>query len=236
MNNFIQCIAAASLSFLLTGCANETIDVNSQSAEHLHKIGKRGGEIYAVGLDDKFHFEIVPGVIYLLDKDEKEYVADLTTDSSNNEVNIISFKTGETSGFKYKLLNNFTGQFVLHFSINSGDSYRVVLILTGTTNEDEILFLTPGGIYTEADIEKNGRTTPFKKYKDVHIQHDMRPKKGELLCPITMTKVNLNLYWFINGKKYYVCCPPCFTELIKLAKEKPDELLSPEEYIKKQEI
>lgn len=99
--------------------------------------------------------------------------------------------------------------------------------------EENQLFLKPGGIYTAGDIKANGETVASVKYKSFKAAHDLKPKSGDRLCPITLTKANPALTWVISGKKYEFCCLPCVGEYVKLAKEKPSEVKPPEAYIKK---
>jgi YHS domain-containing protein len=100
-------------------------------------------------------------------------------------------------------------------------------------DEERALYLTPGGIYTEADIKANGSVTAGDKYKGKMAKHDMKPKAGDKVCPITMTKANPKFTWIIGGKTYEFCCPPCIDEYVLLAKTSPKEVLDPGEYIKK---
>jgi len=99
-------------------------------------------------------------------------------------------------------------------------------------DEERKLYLTAGGKYTEADIKANGNVTASQKFKGVASSHDMFPKKGDRICPITLTKANPNFTWIIDGKPYQFCCPPCVDEFVKLAKEQPDEIKDPDSYIK----
>ena len=94
------------------------------------------------------------------------------------------------------------------------------------------LFLTPGGRYTEADIEANGRVTAKQKFKAFMAKHDMHPKRGDLICPITETKANPACAWVIGGLTYQFCCPPCVEEFLRQAKESPDQIKEPEAYVK----
>lgn len=103
----------------------------------------------------------------------------------------------------------------------------------GDSPEEQKLFFTPGGLYTQADIQANGSQLPMDKFRDIASEHDMNPKKGDLLCPITMTKANKKFPWQIGGKTYYFCCPPCIGEFVKRAKEKPSDFPSPVDLIKK---
>ena len=99
-------------------------------------------------------------------------------------------------------------------------------------DEERMLYLTVGGKYTEADIKANGNVTASQKFKGVASKHDMFPKKGDRICPITLTKANADFTWIIDGKPYQFCCPPCVDEFVKLAKEQPDEIKDPDSYIK----
>lgn len=100
-------------------------------------------------------------------------------------------------------------------------------------DEERALYLTPGGVYTDADIKANGSMTASQKYKGKMAKHDMKPKAGDKVCPITMTKANPKFTWIIGGKTYEFCCPPCIDEYVLLAKTSPKEVLDPSEYIKK---
>lgn len=100
-------------------------------------------------------------------------------------------------------------------------------------DEERALYLTPGGIYTEADIKANGSVTASDKYRGKMAKHDMKPKAGDKVCPITMTKANPKFTWIIGGKTYEFCCPPCIDEYVLLAKTSPKEVLDPSEYVKK---
>lgn len=99
--------------------------------------------------------------------------------------------------------------------------------------EARALYLTPGGLYTEADIKANGSVTADAKFKGVMSKHDFKPKAGDTICPITLTKVNPKFTWIIGGKTYQFCCPPCIDEFVLLAKESPAEIKDPSFYVKK---
>ncbi|HUQ71081.1 MAG TPA: hypothetical protein VM165_16260 [Planctomycetaceae bacterium] len=98
--------------------------------------------------------------------------------------------------------------------------------------EERVLYLSPGGKYTEADILANGKVAAAQKFRGVMASHDMKPKAGDKLCPITNTKANSKFTWVVDGKPYEFCCPPCVDEFVKLAKEQPDAIKSPETYIR----
>ncbi len=98
--------------------------------------------------------------------------------------------------------------------------------------EERTLYLTPGGKYTEADIKANGGVTATQKFKGVPSSHDMSPKEGDRICPVTKTKANPKFTWIVDGKSYQFCCPPCVDEFVAMAKERPEELKAPDDYIK----
>ncbi|MEQ1827813.1 MAG: hypothetical protein ABL921_17770 [Pirellula sp.] len=92
------------------------------------------------------------------------------------------------------------------------------------------LYLTPGGRYTAADVAANGNVTASQKFNGIKSAHDMNPKSGDRICPITETKANPKFSWIIDGKTYQFCCPPCVDEFLKTAKASKDPLPEPESY------
>lgn len=102
-----------------------------------------------------------------------------------------------------------------------------------SSEEEKALYLTPGGLYTAADIEANGNQTASRKFRGFMAKHDMNPQTGDRICPITHTKGNPECTWVVNGQKYEFCCPPCVDEFVKLAKSDPDRIQAPDSYIKK---
>jgi YHS domain-containing protein len=100
--------------------------------------------------------------------------------------------------------------------------------------EERKLYLTPGGKYTEADIKSNGNVTASVKFKGLKSSHDMFPKPGDKICPVTKTKANPQFTWVVDGKAYEFCCPPCVDEFVKMAKSTPDGILEPSDYVKPQ--
>lgn len=95
------------------------------------------------------------------------------------------------------------------------------------------LYLTPGGIYTQADIEANGNVTASQKFAGFQATHDLKPKVGDKICPVTLTKANPKCSWIVGGKNYEFCCPPCVDEFVALAKSKPEEVKPPDQYVKR---
>lgn len=97
---------------------------------------------------------------------------------------------------------------------------------------EKALFLTPGGLYTKADIAANGSTSAYQKYASVVPMHDAKVTPGDPVCPISETKPNPQLTWIIGAKKYAFCCPPCIAEFVKKAKTDPSSIKAPEAYVK----
>ncbi len=98
---------------------------------------------------------------------------------------------------------------------------------------EEKLYLKPGGKYTEADIEVNGRQTASARYKRFRADHIMKPRPGDRVCPITRIKANREFTWVVSSKAYEFCCPPCVDEFVRRAKEEPQTIKEPEKYVKK---
>lgn len=103
----------------------------------------------------------------------------------------------------------------------------------GADAEERKLYLTPGGKYTAADITANGNKTGSEKFRGVPVSHDLKPKVGDRICPVTLTKANPAFAWVIGGQEYQFCCPPCVDEFVQLAKDHPDQIKPPGEYVKK---
>ena len=100
-------------------------------------------------------------------------------------------------------------------------------------DEARQLYLVPGGIYTAADIQANGNMTAAQKFAGKMARHDMKPKPGDKICPVTYTKANPEFTWVVAGKTYEFCCPPCVDEFVGWAKGQPDQIKEPHEYVKK---
>jgi hypothetical protein len=99
--------------------------------------------------------------------------------------------------------------------------------------EERKLYLTPGGRYTAEDIKANGGQTASEKFRGQMASHDLKPRPGDRICPITLTKANPKFTWVVGGKSYEFCCPPCVDEFVQTAKEHPEEIKEPQDYVKK---
>ncbi len=103
-------------------------------------------------------------------------------------------------------------------------------VARGSEKERE-LYLTPGGIYTEQDIEANGRTVPSVKFAGISWPHDDDLKPGDKLCPVTDNKADRRCAWVVNGKTYEFCCAPCLDKFVGWAKNQPQRIKEPEDYV-----
>lgn len=97
--------------------------------------------------------------------------------------------------------------------------------------EEKSLYFTPGGKYTEADIQANGNTTAPRKYQAFRPNHDERLKPGDRICPVTGLKSDPKCLWIVSGKTYEFCCPPCIDEFVRRAKERPAMVEEPDKYL-----
>ncbi len=100
-------------------------------------------------------------------------------------------------------------------------------------DEESRLYLTPGGKYTADDIRANGSQTASQKFKGLASAHNTKTRPGDRICPISETRASEKFIWVVGGKAYEFCCPPCVDEFVKLAKERPDEIRDPADYVKK---
>lgn len=127
-------------------------------------------------------------------------------------------------------------RFRLGFKSSEGPAHTEAMPDALAGDEARKLFLTPGGAYTEDDIAANGRQTAAQKFRAFVPTHDLFPKPGDKICPITLTKANPKCAWIVGGKAYEFCCPPCVEEFVKLAKSQPEKLQDPDQYVKRVEV
>lgn len=111
------------------------------------------------------------------------------------------------------------------------NSHEPEMPVERTGAEANELYLVPGGKYTRGDIAANGNTTAAVKYRGFRAQHDLSPKQGDILCPITRTKANSDCTWVVGGLTYQFCCPPCIDEFVALAKSSPESLQPPDKFV-----
>jgi len=93
--------------------------------------------------------------------------------------------------------------------------------------------LTPKGQYTWADTEAEKQGVPTEKYRELKVIHDMRPKPGDRLCPVTRAKAAPRIQWQVDGRTYLFCCPPCIVDFIEAARASIKPMIAPEQLVKK---
>jgi hypothetical protein len=157
---------------------------------------------------------------------------------------------GKTSLFSGKLPADLVGQsidvtipslringerFRLGFTTKSTGHTETEMPTKVADDAERSLYLTPGGIYTDEDITANGKITASEKFVGFKPAHDLKPKPGDKICPITLTKANPKCTWIVGGKTYEFCCPPCVDEFVTLAKSDPAAIKAPEDYVKQTE-
>jgi hypothetical protein len=186
--------------------------------------------------------------------DSQELTGFVTVDSAAESIRV-TFRPepqpgdgkGKTSQFATTLPAETAGktvQITINNLIVNGERFRISfnnevlahadpMPVKRTTEAEGKLFLTPGGLYTEADIKANGTTIPAVKYNGVRPTHDAHPVPGQKICPISETVPNPKFTWVVGGKTYEFCCIPCIEEFVATAKKKPGEIKDPSEYVKR---
>lgn len=230
-----------------TGAHGGTIASLGRDSYHVEAIVAKGGELrlYTLGSDES----------RVIDVEVQELLAYVKAPGSSDAVAIEvkpSPQPGDTAGkaslFLAQLPEALVGQPIEVTIPNitiGGERFRL-----GFTTKDEPhgaeampakvaneaekqLYLTPGGVYSQADIEANGNVTASQKFVGFQATHDLKPKVGDKICPVTLTKANPKCSWIVGGKNYEFCCPPCVDEFVALAKTKPSEIKSPDQYVKR---
>ena len=213
---------------------------------HAEAVFEKGGllKLFTLGKDESKIIDVESQVIKAYVKEES---ASESVEMDLNPVPRTGDKEGRTSQFIGKLPKEFAGkQLVVTIPIIlvNGERYRIGFTsasvkhdegmpLAANPEDEKTLYLKPGGIYTAADIKANGNQTASQKFKGVKAKHDLGPKAGEKICPITLTKANSDFTWIVAGKAYEFCCPPCVDEFVTWAKTQSDLIKAPEEYVKK---
>ena len=225
--------------------------------EHGHKRGPHGGMVVPIGRDS-YHAEAVFAgdslKLHILGKDEtrgqdiesQDLVA--FAQGADGPVELTLKPTpqpgdgsGRTSLFQGPVPKSAEGKAITIPNLRiGGDRFRVELpapsleMVRGADDEEtRALYLTPGGKYTAADIAANGSLPAAEKFKGLVSAHDKKPQSGDRICPVTSTKANPKFSWVVDGRSYLFCCPPCVDEFVRTAKEHPEEIKEPTEYLQK---
>ena len=212
---------------------------------HAEAVFEAGGtlRLYLLGQDETRVMDVEKQVLKAFARrDEAAAASPFTLEPEPQEGDA----EGRTSQFVGVLPEGLAGQGVEVTIPNlaiSGERFRVGFASVGprhaepmpdpvAADEESRLYLTEGGKYTQADIDANGRVTASRKFRGVKSLHDMSPKPGDRICPVTRTKANPKFTWIVDGQPYQFCCPPCVDEFVKTAKQSPAEIQPADRYVK----
>ena len=212
---------------------------------HAEAVFEAGGtlRLYLLGRDETRVMDVDKQVLKAFAKlDEAAAASPFTLEPEPQEGDA----EGRTSQFVGMLPEGLAGQGVEVTIPNlaiSGERFRVGFASVGprhaepmpdrvAADEESRMYLTEGGKYTQADIDANGRVTASTKFRGVKSLHDMSPKPGDRICPVTRTKANPKFTWIVDGQPYQFCCPPCVDEFVKTAKQSPDGIEPADRYVK----
>ena len=95
------------------------------------------------------------------------------------------------------------------------------------------IFTTPRGIYTVEDVKANGNTWPSAKYPQNDFPIDLKPRPGDFVDPVLLTRADPNRSWIINGEKYYFACNQSIEEQVLRARNFPSRVRPASEFIQK---
>ena len=99
-------------------------------------------------------------------------------------------------------------------------------------DEQRRLYLTAGGRYTGADVRAAGGKTAVERYRGFRVRRLVRALPGDRVCPVTRMKADDGITWTVGGGEYRFCCPVCIDDFVLKARERPDEIKAPGEYVK----
>lgn len=102
------------------------------------------------------------------------------------------------------------------------------------TDLERELVLKPRAGYTQADVDAAGGAIPSTKYKNLKPGHSMRAMRGDRLCPVSRIKADSRISWSVKGTTYQFCCSPCIVDFVSLAKDRPTEIVAPEDLVNKE--
>lgn len=260
---FWRTVLVAALGLGLVLAVYVAVRIARNGEEHPHDPAIHGGVIVSLGDDqDHYHVEAVVEsgrylMLYTLGEDARTVqavesqvlTAHVRPEGDPAPATVVLLPVprpgdadGKTSAFVGKLPKDLWGRrlavaipgvtiagkrFELNFTSDTAMHAREAHA------QEERLYLTPAGKYTEADIETNGNTTAAQKFEEFHAVHDLKPKSGDRVCPVTRIKASRSCTWVVGGRTYEFCCPPCVDEFVRTAKEEPDAVKEPESYVKR---
>jgi len=225
---------------------------------HAHDPPPRGGLVVAIGAGDQhYHLEVIREkggflLLYPLGSDARQ-VAELDSQILTAQVrslegggtSALTFmpfplpadKDGKTSRFLSKLPRELHGGTLtvaiapIAFGRSSHPARFTLPAASGAAAGAINIFLVPGGKYLDADIAANGRPMPEEMFCNQRA-HDLKPRPGDRICPITRAKARADCTWIVYGGGYQFCCAPCIERFVQAAKEQPDTIKGPETYVR----
>jgi hypothetical protein len=96
---------------------------------------------------------------------------------------------------------------------------------------EKMIFTTASGAYKLSDVEANGHTWPSAKYPDNSFPIDLKPRKGDFIDPVLLTRADPNRSWIVGGEKYYFCCNQTIEEWVLRARITPMRIKPASEFI-----
>lgn len=211
---------------------------------HMEAVIERGGtlRLYTLGKDESRVIDIEKQTLKAYVKSEGDTDAESMTLEAAPQDGDAADRTSQFVGQLPERLVGVSLDVTIPNIVISGERFRAGFSTAShaeesmpdklADDEERSLYLTPDGLYTAADIEANGNMTASQKFKGIKSSHDLFPKAGDKICPVTKTKANPQFTWVVGGKSYEFCCPPCVDEFVKMAKANSPEVLAPEEYVK----
>ena len=257
-----SCICFIPICFgAVTGCNNKPADAGKGKEKGKGKedkdeghldYGPHGGPCVEWGNED-FHAEFIVDAgkkqvtIYILDGTAKA-APKIAADKINVDLSIISVKppvkvelkhdkdASSDKGIAFVGTNDaFAKPDGVKINVSGkvdGKPYSGDVEYKAPQKKTSQLYLTPGGIYTQADIDKNGNTTPDEKFKGKRFKHsDAALKPGDKICPITDKRANAECSWIVDGQSYEFCCRPCLDDFIERAHYDAGKIKKADKYV-----
>lgn len=96
---------------------------------------------------------------------------------------------------------------------------------------ERTIFTSAAGLYRESDVKANGNTWPSAKYPDNSFPIDLKPRKGDYIDPVLLTKADPKRSWVVNGETYYFACNQSIEEWVLRARNSPNRIRPASEFI-----
>ncbi|MEW5884513.1 MAG: hypothetical protein AB1725_09865 [Armatimonadota bacterium] len=96
---------------------------------------------------------------------------------------------------------------------------------------ERTIFTTASGLYSDQDVKANGNTWPSAKYPDNSFPIDLKPRKGDYVDPVLLTRADPKRSWVVNGETYYFACNQSIEEWVLRARNFPGRIRPASEFI-----